>query len=330
MEKTTDFSANIAQKYGYSEYSQHFRALYGISGAFGMALLGLSACFSAAFFGQYLDFFGPETSIYAGFFLSCLIAYGIGFFADKAMVYHYHEGMAEPLVTTFAVLLIALNIYADYQGAPELGRRSMGAPPADEKTEGIRATYLPQISGIDAEIEGIEAREFYWCGVHNKAHKCESANFYIHPQNDRVHVAKIAELKDQKSALLASMDSQLSSAGAMHASEYSTYSERLKRRENGLRLGTIVCTTLYLILAFWRLKYGIRHLSANPPQTAQTATVGAQTATVPTPATPETPAVQSPPTPTVSEQKEAEEAWEKLVRENADLREELAAGKEAK
>ena len=318
--KSKDFETKIQQKYGYANYAAHFRGLYGISGVFGYALLALSACFSAAFFAQYLDFFG-ENSIYAGFFLSCVVAFFIGYLVEKASVYYHWQGLAEPLVTTLAVGLVVLNIYADYEGAPELGKRSMGSPPADQKTASIRDTYLPQIDAIDAEIDQIEAREFHWCGVHNKAHKCEHANFYIHPKNDRVHVAKIEDLKAQKKDLLASMDKQLSDAGAMHKSSYDEYSSTLKKRQNGLRLGTLICTTVYLLLAFWRLKYGVRMLTEKRPETPKTATE--------TPiSSPQTAIVDTPKTPSVSENNEVEKAWEILKAENEDLREELRARNE--
>ena len=122
------------------------------------------------------------------------------------------------------------------QGTRITASRQAGLPPADTRTGTIARTYGRDISSIDTEIDGIEAREFHWCAEHKKAHTCDSElnSFYIDPVKDRKHVRRINKLKLKRDRLMEAKDSLIRQSGADFGKASKLYEEGLKSLESTL------------------------------------------------------------------------------------------------
>jgi hypothetical protein len=308
-----DFQKSVSERFTYSGYSNHFASLYKFSGGLIYVLLGISAFLSAKFFEVWFSMAG-ENSLYFSVAISLGLALLIGALTEKTLIYWHYQKVFPALLGGLAVGCMALNIYADLNGAKEWGADFTGTPPEDSKTSEISGIYTPQLSAIDKEVNEIESKNFYWCGVHKQAHKCKSASFYIDPKRDGKHVAKIEELKGQKAQLLNTMNGMLSDANGNHQSRLTEYGSRLDRNSNSMRFGSIVCNAIFLVLSFWRLNYGVRFVSE-----ADGVETGEQTAPV-----------KEQRTASVKDKKsEAERAWEQLVKDNPELAHEILTREEA-
>ncbi len=167
-------------------------------------------------------------------------------------------------MASILVFCMGLNIYGDFKGAERLGENIAGEAPIDTKTAEISGIYQPQIASIDTEINDIESKEFYWCASHKKAHKCSQANFYIDKRKDADAIAKIANLKAQKSELLNTMNTLLGDNGNQFNEALSTHSVNVTQSKDRMRFGSLVCTVFFIAFSIWAHNYGLRATSETP------------------------------------------------------------------
>lgn len=260
MKELNDFQKGLVNKHAYHGFTSHFSGIYRGAQLFCFLLLCVSAVFSTAFFESYFSMLG-EYAPYAGAFVSICIAVGIGALTSSVLSYWSAQQSVEPMLGTLLALLLVGNVLADFNGAQDLGESLVGVAPTDTKTSEIAGIYEPQISAIDAEVDAIEAKNFYWCGTHKKAHKCPDAGFHIHPTQDRKAVAQIEALKAQKAELVSTMNGLLQSNGEAHSSALSTHAEKVEKARGRMRFGSLACTALFLLLSMWSHKYGVRAVS---------------------------------------------------------------------
>jgi len=258
-----DFDKSLQAKHSYKSYKAHFEPVYRAAQGFKIILLGISCIFSAYFFSAWTAFLG-EYAIYGGAALSMLLAIIIGVFTEKVLVYWSAQRMVEPLLGAILFSSIALNIYADFNGAENLGAEIVGNAPIDSKTGEIGGIYQPQISSIDAQIDEIEAKAFYWCGTHSKAHKCPDAGFFVDKKQDRKAIAEIANLKAQKATLVNTMNTLLGDNGKAFNEALNAHSDNVTQSKSKMRFGSLICTFFYLAFSMWAHKYGLRAISETP------------------------------------------------------------------
>ena len=258
-----DFDKGLRAKYSYKSYKAHFEPIYRVAQFIKVVLLFVSCVFSSWFFSQWFGFFG-DYAIYAGFICSALLAGVIGVTTDKVLLYWSVQRSVEVLMASILVFCMGLNIYGDFKGAERLGENIAGEAPIDTKTAEISGIYQPQIASIDAEINDIESKEFYWCASHKKAHKCSQANFYIDKRKDADAIAKIADLKAQKSELLNTMNTLLGDNGNQFNEALSTHSVNVTQSKDRMRFGSLVCTVFFIAFSIWAHNYGLRAISETP------------------------------------------------------------------
>lgn len=304
MKNQNEFEKQIYEKFSYSNYTSHFIGVFKATGLLSFILLTVSALFSAKFFESYFIGIFAENAIYAGLAVSAFIAVMISIINDKFLIYWHYQKTVEPLLGVALIAFIGFNFYADFKGAPEWANEIVGFAPTDSKTSEIGGIYSPQIKGIDSEIDAIQQKEFYWCESHKTAHRCELASYYIDPKRDKKHVLKIEQLRAQKAELLATMNTLLSDANTNHQTDLNGYNDKLNANRGRMRFGSVVATCFYMLISFWRLKFGVIFVE----EMAETPTVANETPTVTS---------------------EAENAWEKLVSDNPELAEEIMARKES-
>lgn len=294
-----DFERSLISRASYNGYKDLFQSVYEFGGAIMAFCLAFSAMLSAKFYASWFAFLG-EGAIFAGGIVAAAIAYFIYDLHHKAVKYRSAQKRNEPVLTSLLWGLVALSIYADLSGGAEWGASLTGEAPADAKTAELGGIYGPQIEAINKEIEGIEGREFHWCGTHNQAHKCESAQFYVDPVSDKKHVARINTLKAQRDKLQADMSGLLSQAGEAHGQATKQHYEKLERNQGTLRGAGIIAVLVALLLGYWRHDYESRAIGE----------------------------IRSRPAFTPSEMSEAEKKVQELEKEMQEMREERAANKD--
>ncbi len=260
MKKINDWEKSLLSKYSYDGYSNHFQLVYRLAHFGSWVLLFISAMLSGKFFESFFASAG-EFAFYIGWGVSFAIAIAIGIFTDKVMVYYNAQKHIEPLLGSILIALILFNVYADYQGGPEWSHRIIGEAPTDTRTSEIAGIYTPQIKAIESQIDAIEQREFYWCGTHMNAHKCDQAQYYVDPKADKKHVAKISELANQKARLVDTMNGLLQSNGEQYGAKVNEHTAKIETTKSRMRMGSLVCTGLFLVLSFWMHSYGNRFVS---------------------------------------------------------------------
>lgn len=258
-----DFDKSLIAKHSYKSYKSHFEPVYRVAQGFKIMLLGISCIFSSYFFSAWTEFLG-EYAIYGGAAISMLLAVAIGVFTEKVLIYWSAQKMIEPLIGSILLASITLNIYADFNGAENLGAEIVGNAPTDSKTAEISGIYTPQIESINTQIDDIEAKAFYWCGVHSKAHKCADAGFFVDKKQDRKAIAEIATLKTQKASLVGTMNTLLGDNGKAFNEALNTHSANVTQSKSKMRFGSLICTFFYLAFSIWAHKYGLRAISETP------------------------------------------------------------------
>lgn len=326
-----DFDKSLEARHQFNSYKTHFRGLYQFVNFLCWVLLCASAFFSAKFFGSWFSQLG-EPAIYIGFFISGLVALLIHVLTEKTLVYYDSQKTVEPLLSVILVGLLVLNVYGDLEGSAEWGTQLAGEAPTDTKTARLSETYTNQIDAIAAEIDAIEAENFYWCGVHRAAHKCDvpSNKPYINKSesSDIKALADIEKLENQRSELRATMNSLLSQAGAEFTANMESHANTVSRNKGRLRGASLACMTLFMLLSMWSHKYGKKAVQESPLPSP-----------TPEPEPERAPKEKQKRKPSKAEKKRLKEARKKekeleaflqeQARENSDLREELAALKES-
>ena len=310
ISKKNDFDTALENAHKYGGYKNHFKGLYIALKIAGAILLTISAFLSSRFFGAILEGYLFEAAPYIGFLISVGISGLIGKLTSDLLVYWEAHGIIEPTLAGLLLCLVVGNAFFDWKGGNEWAYQLSGARPENAQSDGISSVYNPQIKDIDAEILALESANFYWCSVHasykewkTRAHICDAPKNKRHVNTtvagDLAAVAKIEELKAQKTTLQNDMSKQLTDASTAHAATLSEYDDRLSGTKTVTKGGSIVCMLLYSFVAFWCHKYGVKSL----------AEMGAPEAT--------------------DQIKQAEELLALEAKNNRELREELASLKEA-
>lgn len=255
-----DFELEIVAKATYTGYKDLFQSVYEASGVAMILALAFSAFLSSRFYATWFASLG-SASLFVGGIIACGVSYFIYDLHGKSIVYRRKQKKNDPLLTVLLWGLVALSVYADLSGGAEWGAEMTGASPTDSKTTELNGIYSPQIAAINTEIDGIEAREFYWCGTHGKAHKCLSAQEYIDPKHDKDAVLEIQQLKAKRDTLQSTMNGLLADAGKQHNQATSRHYDRLESNQGAMRGAGIFAVAFALLIGYWRDGYESKALA---------------------------------------------------------------------
>lgn len=256
------------KKYKERDFFDRYLAIYFLALIVGIGCLIWSAFASFKFYESYLNTFDDPVwnRVFAGFltvFQSIIIGGLVG-----SVIRDFFRGQWDMMTSIFAIvsiLVMGWNVYADYQGVPELAL-SWTEAPVDSKTSTTDQVYDNQVADAKADIQRYQDRiafvkgncknedcwvdggKAYWKGNLTKFGKQE-----IRKMQDQIEV-KDAEIREIRKA----WNNQRNQHTEEHTAALATYQTKLNRKTSTLRGIVLILLLVYISCSIFTGYFGAR------------------------------------------------------------------------
>lgn len=252
------FEDKIIKQTKYSGYASHFQAVYIGTDFAKILCLAVSCILSTRFFEVNFEPYIGQYAFYGALSFSAFIAFFVGYLTDKLSSYYLKYKTVESWTLFLLLVAVVGGVACDFKGGEQYGTDTTGAAPVDSLSATLSNSYDKKIASITTQIEAIKTAEFYWCGRHNKAHRCESANFYIDPKRDTEAVSKIKTLEALRLESQTTANKLLLSKDKQFKADQSEHEAELLINQNKMRYTSIIATAVFLLLSYWQFKFAER------------------------------------------------------------------------
>lgn len=243
-------------------YKDWYLSWYYLFGFVAFLCLAYSVFASSKFYEVYLpSFMTSNIRLATSFSISAFIALMVHLLTRHVLQKWHIENGIESIDFVFPILalLIAWNIYADYQGTPEV-TESLYVAPINSKSEELHIKIEETQSRVDAIFW-----HYRWCPKHGTKHKDKSCknlvvptsigsikNIYsktgYSPIKDRQDIERLNKLIDQYS-------DELSKNNSDFAKMESKFLAKKERATKSFQFGTLVASVIYIFISIWQYRF---------------------------------------------------------------------------